>query len=103
MIQRNVDQQVLSRAIPNYAQILKFARTPFASASIGQVHQGTLASTASPTSTDEKIAIKIQFPGVKDSIESDLGYLKWLLTVGSVLPKGLFLERTLSVSPCGFE
>ena len=41
--------------------------------------------------------MKIQFPGVVKSIESDLGYMNWLLGVGGVLPPGLFLDRTVQV------
>ena len=41
--------------------------------------------------------MKIQFPGVVKSIESDLGYMNWLLSVGGVLPRGLFLDRTVQV------
>jgi len=41
--------------------------------------------------------VKIQFPGVVKSIESDLGYMSWLLGVGGVLPPGLFLDRTVQV------
>ena len=40
-----------------------------------------------------------------NSIESDLGYVKMLLTAGSLLPKGLFLDRTIQVGVhgCAFE
>jgi hypothetical protein len=31
------------------------------------------------------------------SIASDLGYVKMLLTAGSLLPRGLFLARTIQV------
>lgn len=44
-----------------------------------------------------KVAVKVQFPNIRRSVESDLGYVKALLTAGSVLPKGLFLERTIKV------
>lgn len=42
-----------------------FNPTPFAAASIGQVHAATLDD-------DQNIVLKIQFPGVKESIASDL-------------------------------
>ena len=74
-----------------------FSRLPFAAASIGQVHTATLSASSSPTGKDEEVAIKIQFPGVVKSIESDLGYMNWLLSVGGVLPRGLFLDRTVQV------
>lgn len=76
----------------------QFDRVPFAAASIGQVHSAVLSASASPTGKEEKVAIKIQFPNIVNSIESDLGYVKMLLTAGRLLPKGLFLDRTIEVS-----
>lgn len=74
-----------------------FDRIPFAAASIGQVHNAVLSAGVSPTGNSEPVAVKIQFPNVADSIESDLGYVKMLLTAGSLLPRGLFLNKTLQV------
>lgn len=44
-----------------------------------------------------RLAVKVQFPGVRDSISSDLNNLKWLLVASSILPRGLYLENTLKV------
>ena len=74
-----------------------FERIPFAAASIGQVHSATLAPDVSPTGKEERVAVKIQFPNIVNSINSDLGYVKLLLTAGRLLPKGLFLDRTIQV------
>ncbi|KAL4077599.1 ABC1-domain-containing protein [Scleroderma citrinum] len=74
-----------------------FERIPFAAASIGQVHHAVLAASASPTGREERVAVKIQFPNIAASIASDLGYVKMLLTSGRLLPKGLFLDRTIEV------
>jgi len=74
-----------------------FDRIPFAAASIGQVHNAVLAVGVSPTGKPEPVAVKIQFPNIADSIESDLGYVKMVLTAGSLLPKGLFLDKTIQV------
>ncbi|KAJ7715262.1 ABC1-domain-containing protein [Mycena metata] len=74
-----------------------FDRVPFAAASIGQVHAATLAAHASPTGAPARVAVKIQFPGIASSIASDLGYISVLLTAGRLLPKGLFLDRTMAV------
>jgi len=68
-----------------------FDRTPLASASIGQVHRATLASTNLP------VAIKIQFPGIATSIASDLANLSVLLRSSALLPKGLYLQNTIAV------
>ena len=74
-----------------------FDRIPFAAASIGQVHRAVLSAAVSPTGKEEPVAVKIQFPNIVNSIESDLGYIKLLLTASKVLPKGLFLDKTISV------
>ena len=74
-----------------------FDRVPFAAASIGQVHSAILSASSSHTGKDEPVAVKIQFPNIVNSIESDLGYVKLLLTAGRLLPKGLFLDRTIEV------
>jgi aarF domain-containing kinase len=68
-----------------------FDRVPIASASIGQVHKATMASTGLP------VAIKIQFPGVASSISSDLSNLSILLRSSALLPKGLYLQNTIAV------
>lgn len=77
-----------------------FDMIPFAAASIGQVHSATL-SPSSPLSSSYpsnfRLAVKIQFPGVRESISSDLNNLKWLLVASSILPKGLYLENTIQV------
>lgn len=75
-----------------------FDAIPFAAASIGQVHRAELASAVSPTGRNETVAVKIQFPNIGQSVDSDIGYLKVLLTAGQLLPKGLFLDKTITVS-----
>ncbi|KAG2034193.1 ABC1 family-domain-containing protein [Suillus americanus] len=75
-----------------------FDRIPFAAASIGQVHHAVLARNQSPSGDDgQRVAVKIQFPNIANSIVSDLGYVKMVLTAGSLLPRGLFLDRTIQV------
>lgn len=74
-----------------------FERLPFAAASIGQVHGAVLTATASPTGRPEPVAVKIQFPNIVNAIDSDLSYIKVLLTAGRLLPKGLFLDRSVKV------
>ena len=61
-----------------------------AAASIGQVHKATLASTGAI------VAVKIQYPGVATSIDSDLNNLSILLTASRLLPRGLFLDKTIA-------
>ena len=69
-----------------------FNSIPIASASIGQVHAGVLASNGMP------VAIKVQFPGIKESIDSDLDNLSLLLAASALLPKGLFLDSTIKAT-----
>jgi aarF domain-containing kinase len=67
----------------------EFEETPIAAASIGQVHRAMLRSSG------KRVAVKIQFPGVADSINSDLDNLGILLAATSLLPKGLYLDKTI--------
>jgi predicted unusual protein kinase regulating ubiquinone biosynthesis (AarF/ABC1/UbiB family) len=53
----------------------EFDPEPIGSASIGQVHRAKLDS-------GEDVAVKIQYPGVADALESDLKTLKSMLTAG---------------------
>ncbi len=58
-----------------------FSTEPIGAASIGQVHRATLK-------TGEDVAVKVQYPGIADTIASDMGNLGTLLTVLRVqLPK----------------
>ncbi|CRG88800.1 Protein ABC1 homolog, mitochondrial [Talaromyces islandicus] len=66
-----------------------FDEIPMAAASIGQVHGAVLKD-------GRRVAVKIQYPGVADSIDSDLNNLSILLTASRLLPKGLFLDRTIA-------
>ena len=76
----------------------EFEDIPFASASIGQVHSAVLRDDfPDPELAGQKVAVKVQFPGVLESIDSDLSYLRWLVSASALLPKGLFLENTLRV------
>jgi aarF domain-containing kinase len=67
-----------------------FDEIPMAAASIGQVHSAVLRKNG------QRVAVKVQYPGVADSIDSDLNNLSVLLTASRLLPKGLFLDRTIA-------
>lgn len=67
-----------------------FDDIPIAAASIGQVHRAVLASTG------QEVAVKVQYPGVAGSIDSDLNNLSVLLTASRLLPKGLYLDKTIA-------
>ncbi len=66
----------------------QFELRPFAAASIGQVHLAYLA-------TGEKLAVKIQYPGVADSIESDVDNVATLLRLSGLLPSHLEITPLL--------
>ena len=66
----------------------EFDDTPIAAASIGQVHRGSLLD-------GQLVAMKVQYPGVAESIESDLLNLKRLITYTNFLPKGLYMDSIL--------
>lgn len=67
-----------------------FDELPMAAASIGQVHGAVLKSSG------QRVAVKVQYPGVADSIDSDLNNLAVLLTASKLLPKGLYLDKTIA-------
>ena len=68
----------------------QFSFTPIAAASIGQVHRAT-------TTDGRDLAIKIQYPGVRKSISSDVNNVASLLRLSGLLPK------TLDVAPLLLE
>jgi aarF domain-containing kinase len=68
-----------------------FDLMPIAAASIGQVHKATIPN-------GEMVAVKVQYPGVAGSIESDLANLKALAMMSSFLPKGMYLDNTIKVA-----
>ncbi len=65
-----------------------FDEVPIASASISQVHKAVLKN-GSP------VAVKIQYPGVKDSIDSDMDNLLMFMTASRLLPRGMFPEKSI--------
>lgn len=66
-----------------------FDFTPIAAASIGQVHK-----TIAPDGRD--IVLKIQYPGVAESINSDVDNIATLLRLSGLLPKGLDIQPLLN-------
>jgi predicted unusual protein kinase regulating ubiquinone biosynthesis (AarF/ABC1/UbiB family) len=70
-------------------QFSSFSFSPIASASIGQVHKATLKD-------GRKLAIKVQYPGVRESIDSDIDNVMSLLKLTGVLPKHIDLTSLLA-------
>lgn len=61
--------------------VTSFDERPFAAASIGQVHLATLPDGRS-------VAMKIQYPGVAEGIDSDINNLIGTLKIANILPEG---------------
>ena len=40
-----------------------------------------------------KVAVKVQYPGVAKSIDSDISNLMSLLSIVAILPQGLFIDN----------
>ena len=66
-----------------------FSFEPIAAASIGQVHRARLK-------TGEELAIKVQYPGVSASIDSDIDNVAGLLKLARLIPKGIDIDSILT-------
>ncbi|XP_028997417.1 atypical kinase COQ8A, mitochondrial [Betta splendens] len=76
---------------PNWRdQLESFEERPFAAASIGQVHLARMKD-------GREVAMKIQYPGVAQSINSDVNNLMTVLNMSNALPEGLFPEHLIDV------
>lgn len=83
-------KKVLNRNWPDgwLGQFAKFDVRPIAAASIGQVHRARLKDGT-------ELAIKVQYPGVAKSIDSDVANVGALLRMSGLLPKGFELAPYL--------
>uniref|UniRef100_A0A8C1YUI1 Atypical kinase COQ8A, mitochondrial n=1 Tax=Cyprinus carpio TaxID=7962 RepID=A0A8C1YUI1_CYPCA len=74
---------------PNWREKLDlFEERPFAAASIGQVHLARMKD-------GREVAMKIQYPGVAQSINSDVNNLMTVLSMSNALPEGDLNTHTL--------
>lgn len=84
-----VEKVMTSELSENWrSKFAEFSPKPFAAASIGQVHEAKLHD-------GRLVAVKIQYPGVDTSIDSDIKALTSLLRVWDFLPKGLYIENLI--------
>lgn len=67
----------------------RFDVRPFAAASIGQVHRAV-------TKDGRDLAIKVQYPGVRASIDSDVDNMATLLHLPGILPRGMDLAPLMA-------
>ena len=70
-------------------QFRRFDVRPFAAASIGQVHRAQ-------TLDGHDLAIKVQYPGVRDSIDSDVDNIATLMRLPGLVPSGMDLQPLLA-------
>lgn len=70
-------------------QFSYFSFDPVAAASIGQVHKARLEN-------GEELAIKVQFPGVAQSIDSDIDNVVSLLRLSGLIPRSLDLDDLIA-------
>ncbi|GLJ19056.1 hypothetical protein SUGI_0342050 [Cryptomeria japonica] len=73
------------------SKLRSFDYEPMAAASIGQVHKAV-------TKDGIDVAVKIQYPGVANSIDSDIENVRRLLDYTNLIPKGLFLDQAMKVA-----
>ena len=73
-INRALIRKIIKQELGNYPEKVyeSFNSEAFGAASLGQVHLATLHS--------EKFAVKVQYPGIAKSIDSDMSVLKFALT-----------------------
>lgn len=83
--------QVLEREYgpPWHQRFKQLSFAPVAAASIGQVHRAV-------THDGHVLALKIQYPGVRASIASDIANLGWLARTPGLVPAGLDIAPLLA-------
>lgn len=78
-------EQILNRQYQgNYLSVFKNVKPQGRAASIGQVHAGTLKD-------GRAVAIKVQYPEIKETVENELKLLGWLPEMGPVKKWGMDL------------
>ena len=70
-------------------QFSQFSFYPIAAASIGQVHKAT-------TQDGRLLALKIQYPGINKSIDSDVNNVAMLLNISGLVPKQIDVSELLN-------
>jgi predicted unusual protein kinase regulating ubiquinone biosynthesis (AarF/ABC1/UbiB family) len=72
-------------------RFVRFDATPIAAASIGQVHRAQ-------TRDGRDLAIKVQYPGVRESIDADVDNVATLLRLSGLLPRELDITPLLGAA-----
>jgi len=82
-----IEAVLLKELGPDRMALLEIDPTAAASASLGQVHRAKVRATGI------ELALKVQYPGVEQAIDSDLRTLKALLSVTKLIPTGPRYEQ----------
>jgi len=89
---RQLDQVLRAEWGPDWRKQFRwFNPRPIAAASIGQVHKAL-------TRDGEELAIKVQYPGVAKSIDSDVDNVVTLLKVAGFAPPELEMEKLMAAA-----
>lgn len=89
---KQLDQVLKSEWGPDWRKQFRwFNPRPIAAASIGQVHKAL-------TRDGEELAIKVQYPGVAKSIDSDVDNVMTLLKVAGFAPPELEVEKLMAAA-----
>ncbi|VDN32741.1 unnamed protein product [Dibothriocephalus latus] len=73
------------------SKVASFEEKPFAAASIGEVHRAVLHDGTT-------VAMKIQYPGISKSIDTDVANIMLVLKRFELLPRGMFAEEAIKVA-----
>ncbi|MGE6474273.1 ABC1 kinase family protein [Psychrobacter sp. NPDC078631] len=84
-IQAQVERELKAPILELFSE---FEETPFAAASIGQVHKATLPS-------GQKVVVKVQYPDVDENCDSDLKQVRMALKIAGVLNMSKQLQEQL--------
>ncbi|WP_425429631.1 ABC1 kinase family protein [Erythrobacter tepidarius] len=89
---RQLDQVLRSEWGPDWRRHFRwFNPRPIAAASIGQVHKAL-------TRDGEELAIKVQYPGVAKSIDSDVDNVMTLLKLAGFAPPELEMDKLMAAA-----
>lgn len=89
MLSKQLNQVLVSGLGEDWKHaFLSFNFKPIASASIGQVHQAY-------TDDGDKVAVKVQYPGISNSIDSDVDNVATLLNIIGIIPKDIDYKSLL--------